>query len=191
MLLLVLPVLPLIATLIIADGGSVLYAHRRIGRNGREFGCLKFRTMRPDADAALLTVLAKDCFAQAEWAATRKLKEDPRITKLGRILRVTSLDELPQLLNVLRGDMSLVGPRPVTREELDIFYAGSDMAAYRSYLSLRPGLTGPWQISGRSNTGYCERVALDLAYARNLSFRGDLVILARTCVAVMQCKGAR
>lgn len=192
LLLFCLPIFLMIAVLVrVADEGPVFYSHRRVGRDGREFGCLKFRSMRPDADAMLAAVLESDPAAQDEWRTNRKLRNDMRVTRLGRVLRATSLDELPQLLNVLRGEMSLVGPRPVTRAELDTYYTANGIAADAVYLSMRPGITGLWQISGRSDTDYRERVALDLAYARNPSLRRDLAILLRTCVVVVWRKGAR
>ncbi len=172
-----------------ADGGPAFFAHRRVGRAGRAFGCLKFRTMHVDAERALADLLARDPAARAEWEGARKLRRDPRVTRLGRFLRASSLDELPQLLNVLRGEMSLVGPRPVTRDELERFYAffGGEAA----YLSVRPGLTGPWQVGGRSDSGFAERVALDVAYAEWPSLRADAAILLRTPGAVLRGRGAR
>jgi lipopolysaccharide/colanic/teichoic acid biosynthesis glycosyltransferase len=186
LLLLLLPVLLLIALAVRSDGGPAFYAHRRVGRGGSEFPCFKFRTMRMDADRVLEAMLHEQPALRLEWEATRKLRHDPRITRAGRVLRVASLDELPQLLNVLRGEMSLVGPRPVVRRELDQFYG----AAAGAYSSVRPGITGLWQVSGRSDVGYDMRVALDLAYAQNPSLRGDLVILWRTVGAVLRCRGA-
>lgn len=188
MLLVLLPVFLAITAAVAADGGPAFFSHRRVGRGGRSFGCLKFRSMRPDADRLLAELLARDPSARAEWGATRKLRRDPRITWIGKLLRVTSLDELPQMINVLRGDMSLVGPRPVVQEELDQHYAPALAAG--DYLSVRPGLTGPWQVSGRSNTGYHERIALDSDYARNPSLLRDLKILALTVVVVLRCRGA-
>jgi exopolysaccharide production protein ExoY len=188
LLLLMAPLLILIAAVVAADGGPILFAHRRVGRYGREFHCLKFRSMRPDAEQVLMKLLERDAVAHAEWTAARKLRRDPRVTPLGCILRATSLDELPQLLNVLRGEMSLVGPRPVLQEELNCFYAPT--GADKDYLSVRPGITGAWQASGRSNTSYAERVALDAAYVRNPSLRTDLVILVRTAGSVLICNGS-
>jgi lipopolysaccharide/colanic/teichoic acid biosynthesis glycosyltransferase len=188
LLLVLLPVFLAIAVVVAGDGGSALYSHRRVGRGGRTFGCLKFRSMRPNADRLLAELLAREPSARAEWEATRKLRRDPRVTPIGRLLRATSLDELPQLINVLRGDMSLVGPRPVVQEELDQHYAPAAAAA--DYLSVRPGVTGLWQVSGRSDTDYRERVALDAHYARNPSLRKDLVLLALTVVVVLRCRGA-
>ena len=170
------------------DGGPGLYGHVRIGRHGRAFRCLKFRTMVMDADAVLACHLAENSAARTEWLATRKLTADPRITAAGRILRASSLDELPQLFNVLRGEMSLVGPRPVVQAELDTFYRPRDAAAY---LSVRPGLTGLWQVSGRSDVDYARRVGLDTAYVRNASLTLDAQILLRTVKVVLLRQGAR
>jgi exopolysaccharide production protein ExoY len=168
------------------DGGPVIYRHRRVGRGGLAFDCLKFRTMRRDADRALDAHLARSPEARAEWAASRKLRHDPRVLgRLGRFLRETSLDELPQLFNVLGGAMSLVGPRPVVREEL-ARYAGQR----HWYLAVRPGVTGPWQVGGRSDTSYAVRVRLDVDYARNPSLRRDLGILLRTMRLLLSRKGA-
>jgi lipopolysaccharide/colanic/teichoic acid biosynthesis glycosyltransferase len=188
LLLLLLPVFLALAAAVAADGGRVFYSHRRVGRNGRTFGCLKFRSMRPDADRFLSDLLARDPAALAEWRAARKLRRDPRVTPVGRVLRATSLDELPQLINVLRGEMSLVGPRPVVQEELEQHYAPAGAAA--DYLSVRPGLTGPWQVSGRSDMDYRERVKLDADYARNPSLLRDLALLAYTVVVVLRRRGA-
>jgi len=180
------PVFLLLALLVRADGGPAFFAHRRVGRDGEEFGCLKFRSMVIDSQARLEALLASDPAARAEWEATRKLKNDPRVTKIGRFLRATSLDELPQLLNVLRGEMSLVGPRPVIQSELDRFYG----AAAFHYMSIRPGITGLWQVSGRSDTSYAQRVALDVAYVARPSLWQDIKILLRTPMAVLSRRGA-
>jgi Undecaprenyl-phosphate galactose phosphotransferase WbaP len=185
-LLLCLPVFGILALLIRADGGPALYAHERVGLGGRRFGCLKFRSMVTDSAGRLAALLEADPEARAEWEATRKLKDDPRVTRIGAFLRATSLDELPQLINVLRGEMSLVGPRPVVAAELAEHYG----AAAEHYLSVRPGITGLWQISGRSDTSYGERVALDVDYASNLSVWADLRILLRTPLAVLSRRGA-
>jgi lipopolysaccharide/colanic/teichoic acid biosynthesis glycosyltransferase len=144
--------------------------------------------MRPDAALALARLLQADTAAQEEWKLRRKLRRDPRITRVGRLLRASSLDELPQLFNVLRGDMSLVGPRPVLREELEQFYAPAGAA--QEYLSVRPGITGSWQVSGRSETSFAQRIALDVAYVRFPSLRKDLAILAGTAPAVVRRRGA-
>ena len=186
LLLLCAPVFGLLALLIRADGGPAFYAHERVGQGGRRFGCLKFRSMVTDSAARLAALLEASPEARAEWEATRKLKDDPRVTRVGAFLRATSLDELPQLLNVLRGEMSLVGPRPVVAAELAEHYG----TAAEHYLSVRPGITGLWQVSGRSDTSYGERVALDIDYATNLSVLADLRILLRTPLAVLSRRGA-
>jgi undecaprenyl-phosphate galactose phosphotransferase len=149
------------------------------------FGCLKFRTMVPDADGVLRRLLEVDPRARAEWERDFKLKDDPRITPIGDFLRRTSLDELPQLWNVLKGEMSLVGPRPIIEEEVERY---GDQVGY--YLETRPGITGLWQISGRNNIGYDDRVALDSWYVRNWSIWYDLVILVKTIAVVLRGKGA-
>ncbi len=179
--------LGLIALLVRADGGPVLFAHRRVGRGGASFGCLKFRSMVPDAERRLAALLARDPAARAEWEAARKLRDDPRVTWIGRFLRASSLDELPQLINVLKGEMSLVGPRPVQAAELATFYGA---AAAEHYMAVRPGITGLWQVSGRSDTSYARRVALDVAYVSRPSLRADLRILLRTPAAVLLRRGA-
>jgi lipopolysaccharide/colanic/teichoic acid biosynthesis glycosyltransferase len=186
LLLLALPVFLVIAALVKMDGGKAFYAHERVGRGGRLFGCLKFRSMVVDSDRRLAALLASDPQARAEWEATRKLKNDPRVTAIGRFLRASSLDELPQLLNVLKGEMSLVGPRPVQASELAAFYG----AAAQHYMAVRPGITGPWQVSGRSDTSYAQRVALDVAYVAHPSILADVKILLRTPVAVLARRGA-
>jgi exopolysaccharide production protein ExoY len=165
--------------------GPALFRHRRIGFNGKHFHCLKFRTMVSDAPERLRKLLESDPLAAAEWKTNRKLRNDPRITAIGGILRKSSLDELPQLFNVLKGDMSIVGPRPVTDEELDR-YASSVSA----YLSCRPGITGLWQVSGRSTTTYNKRVACDTFYARNWSLALDAKIIAVTVPALLASDNA-
>jgi undecaprenyl-phosphate galactose phosphotransferase len=180
--------LPLILIVTLAlrrQGGPVLFKHRRIGRDGEIFECLKFRTMVPDADRVLRDLLERRPDLKAQWLRDHKLKDDPRITRLGQFLRRTSLDELPQLWNVLRGEMSLVGPRPVVLEEL-IRYGSC--APY--YLSVRPGLTGMWQVNGRNNTSYRRRVALDVCYVRHQGFWLDFRILAKTVRVVFGDRGA-
>jgi lipopolysaccharide/colanic/teichoic acid biosynthesis glycosyltransferase len=180
------PLMALIAALVARDGGPVFYAHRRVGRDGTSFGCLKFRTMVPDAEQRLAELLERDPEARAEWETTRKLKRDPRVTPVGRFLRASSLDELPQLVNVLKGEMSLVGPRPVQQAELNDFYG----TAASHYRAVRPGLTGLWQISGRNDTSYAYRVALDVAYVSHATLLDDLRILLRTPFAVLRRRGA-
>ena len=160
--------------------GPALYRHRRVGFNGKHFDCLKFRTMVTDAPERLRKLLQSDAAAAAEWTANRKLRNDPRVTAIGAILRKSSLDELPQLFNVLKGEMSIVGPRPVTDEELARY--GSAKA---DYLACRPGITGLWQVSGRSNTTYGKRVACDTFYARNWSMALDAKIFIVTIPAVL------
>lgn len=168
-----------------ADGAPALFRQTRIGHQGRRFTCLKFRTMRPNAEQVLEEVLARDPAAHAEWERTRKLRDDPRLTGVGAFLRRTSLDELPQLLNVLRGEMSLVGPRPIVEEELMRY--GSRL---RWYEAVRPGITGLWQVSGRNDTSYSRRVALDVLYVKNMGLRFDLRILWRTIGVVLFGWGA-
>ena len=175
------PLMLVIASLIAATSGSqVIYGHMRVGRNGKEFKCLKFRSMVKNSEQVLQDLLDSDPEARAEWDRDFKLKNDPRITRLGRFIRRTSLDELPQLWNVLRGEMSVVGPRPVVQKELDLYYAG----ARRHYLSVPPGLTGLWQVSGRNDMSYEERVALDCRYVDTWNVFTVFAIVMRT-VGVM------
>ena len=159
--------------------GPVLFCHERVGFNGRRFKCLKFRTMAVDAQERLRRHLEVDANAAAEWAASRKLRADPRITFIGAMLRKSSLDELPQLFNVLKGDMSIVGPRPITEEELNRY-----SHAISAYFACRPGVTGLWQVSGRSSTTYRRRVVLDRYYANNWSMVLDAKIMIATIPAV-------
>jgi exopolysaccharide production protein ExoY len=159
--------------------GPVLFRHRRVGFNGKPFDCLKFRTMAIDAPERLRRHLEADPAAAAEWNATRKLRDDPRTTMIGVMLRRSSLDELPQLFNVLKGDMSIVGPRPVTEEEL-----GRYSDAITAYYACRPGITGLWQVSGRSNTTFQRRVVLDNYYAHHWSMVFDAKIIMATIPAV-------
>ena len=167
-----------------SQGGSGFYGHRRVGRDGYEFTCWKLRTMVPDSEAVLRNHLRFNQAAAREWAHHYKLRNDPRVTRFGRFLRKSSLDELPQLWNVLRGDMSLVGPRPVPRDEL-VEYHGN----LRAYLALRPGITGLWQVSGRNAVAYQDRVSLDLEYARRASLWFDLAILLRTIGVLLRRTG--
>ena len=180
------PILIVIALWIYKDSpGPVIFKHRRIGKNGKEFNCYKFRSMCVDAKERLEQLLANDPEARAEWEKDFKLKNDPRITKSGAFLRKTSLDELPQIFNVLKGEMSLVGPRPIIRDEMIRYGEYID-----DYLMVKPGITGMWQVSGRSDTGYKERVQLDSWYVRNWSVWLDLMLLWRTMKIVIKCKGA-
>ena len=169
---------------LVSQGRPIFIRHQRIGRGGASFPCLKFRTMVRDADAALVRHLAADPGAMLEWRATQKLRRDPRVTALGRVLRETSLDELPQLVNIVRGEMSLVGPRPIVTAEI-AHYGG----AFADYRSVRPGLTGLWQCSGRNDLGYEQRVMLDRQYVRTWSLWLDLAILLRTVPAVLRSRG--
>jgi len=184
---LMLPVLLALALCVRLSGpGPVFFRHSRLGRNGAKIGILKFRTMYADADERLRRILASDPAAAAEWQARFKLRNDPRITPLGRVLRRTSLDELPQIFNVLAGTLALVGPRPIVEDEKR-FYGES----YADFASVKPGVTGLWQVSGRSDTDYSRRVALDVWYVRNWSPWLDVWILFRTVVALVTMRGAR
>ena len=170
------PAFLLIAVLVsLSSPGPVFYLQKRVGRGYRRFGCIKFRTMRADADAVLQRVLAESPEMRAEFERDFKLRQDPRITPIGRFLRRSSLDELPQFLNVLRGEMSVVGPRPIVDKEMERYGPFMD-----EVLAVRPGLTGLWQVSGRNNLSYAKRVRLDLAYSRGRSFLLDLAIILRT-----------
>jgi exopolysaccharide production protein ExoY len=165
--------------------GPVLFRHRRVGFNGRPFGCLKFRTMVADAPERLRRLLETDAAAAAEWAQCQKLRHDPRVTPIGAILRKSSLDELPQLFNVLTGEMSIVGPRPVTEDELSRY--GTSVKAYTA---CRPGITGLWQVTGRSSTSYETRVSCDAYYARMWSLWLDSKIIIVTIPSVLFTKDA-
>nr|WP_165837263.1 sugar transferase [Phenylobacterium hankyongense] len=167
------------------DGGGAVFAHRRIGRNGRHFPCLKFRSMAVDAEQRLAELLARDPVARAEWEKDHKLRNDPRVTPLGAFLRKSSLDELPQLFNVLRGEMSLVGPRPIVDAEVAKYGR-----RFRHYCAVKPGITGLWQVSGRNDTSYRTRVALDCVYASRRNVWLDASVLARTVPAVLCRRGS-
>jgi exopolysaccharide production protein ExoY len=179
------PLMCAIAVMLRSEGGCVVYRHRRVGRDGRAFECLKFRSMVPDADRVLRELLESRPELKAEWLRGHKLRNDPRVTALGRFLRRTSLDELPQIWNVLRGEMSLVGPRPVVREELMRY--GRCLPIY---LSAKPGITGLWQVTGRNDTDYRRRVALDVYYVRKQNLLLDLYILIKTTRVVLGGGGA-
>lgn len=180
------PFLLILAALLLLDSpGPLFFAQQRIGRDGRAFPCLKFRTMCRNADQALQLHLAASNAARAEWARDHKLRDDPRITRLGKIVRKLSLDEFPQLINILRGEMSLVGPRPIIRSEA-IRYG----RYFDEYCRVKPGLTGLWQVSGRNNVTYRRRVSLDCYYVRNKNVLMDLMILFRTIPAVLSAKGS-
>lgn len=181
------PILILVALSIrLTSKGKAIYTQERIGRGGVPFRCYKFRTMYTDADLRLKSLLEADMDLKREWLSCRKLKRDPRITPIGSFLRKTSLDELPQFWNVLKGDLSVVGPRPVVRAELQQFYG--EKAS--SVLSIRPGLTGIWQVSGRNDTCYNTRVKLDEEYVNNRSFLLDLKLIIKTIPAMISSKGA-
>ena len=181
-LMLAAPVMLLVALLIrMSLGGPAVFSHTRVGFRGKPFSCYKFRSMVANSAEVLSQHLADNPEAAREWEQSRKLRNDPRVTLLGQMLRKSSLDELPQLFNILRGEMSCVGPRPIVQEELCRY--GPHMG---EYLQARPGLTGLWQVSGRSSTDYAERVSLDSHYVRNWSPWLDLVILLQTVIAVMR-----
>jgi Undecaprenyl-phosphate galactose phosphotransferase WbaP len=173
------------AALYLTTGGPILYKHKRYGRNGTQFGALKFRTMVPNADSLLQEYLAGSPTILLEWQRDQKLKNDPRVTPLGRIMRRLSLDELPQLFNVIRGDMSLVGPRPIVKSEISKYGTGYDL-----YQRVLPGITGLWQVSGRNLTTYQQRIAFDEFYVNNWSFWLDMYILVRTIRVVLMSEGA-
>jgi lipopolysaccharide/colanic/teichoic acid biosynthesis glycosyltransferase len=177
-----LPLIAVMALLVSLDGGAPFYRQRRIGRAGRVFGLWKIRTMVRDADAQLEAHLAASPSAAREWHATQKLRDDPRITRVGRFLRKTSLDELPQFWNVLTGDMSLIGPRPMMVEQAEL-YPG------RAYYALRPGITGPWQVSDRNDTTFAARAEYDQAYYDGLSLGVDAAIFLRTFAVILLCTG--
>jgi len=180
------PIMLLIALAVkCQDRGSVIFSHRRLGAGGKAFNCLKFRTMVPNAEERLQALLDSDPDARAEWAVDHKLRDDPRVTWLGRALRSSSLDELPQFFNVLRGDMSIVGPRPIVLSEVEKYGQ-----AARVIQSVRPGLTGLWQVSGRNKLSYEQRVALDLVYLRKRSLGFNLWIMWKTIPAVLLRDGS-
>ena len=185
-LLFFLPLMILVALAIwCQDRGPVFFAHRRIGRDGRKFPCLKFRSMAIDAEELLQEVLSSDAKARDEWERDHKLRRDPRVTKLGLFLRRSSLDELPQLINVIRGEMDLVGPRPIVDGEVCKYGA-----RFKHYCAVNPGITGLWQVSGRSDSSYRSRVAMDCVYAKSKSLPLDLWILVVTVPAVLLRKGS-
>ncbi|MBB5225284.1 undecaprenyl-phosphate galactose phosphotransferase WbaP [Treponema ruminis] len=180
------PVLLLVSLIVkITSPGPIFYGHKRIGKNGKEFKCWKFRSMVIDADKQLEKILAENPEMRAEWEKDRKFTNDPRVTKIGKILRKTSIDEIPQFFNIFTGEMSFIGPRPVTEPELAKYGKKSDFI-----LSVQPGLSGMWQISGRSDTGYEERVTLDSYYIQNWSVWLDIWIIIKTVYVVLRGKGA-
>lgn len=184
-LLLVSPLLLILVVALRLQQGPMFFSQKRVGMDGELFKCFKFRTMVVDAEEKLQELINQDSTAAKEWEKCQKLKNDPRITRIGSFLRKSSLDELPQLYNVLKGDMSLVGPRPVTPEELKRYGASK-----KYYLRLKPGITGIWQISGRSDVDYSRRVAMDRRYSMAASPIMDLRILSKTVLVVLAKKGA-
>jgi len=169
----------------LGDRGPVFYRHQRIGQHGKPFQCLKFRSMRVDSAEVLAELLATDPVARAEWERDQKLSNDPRIHPVGQFLRKTSLDELPQFWNVLKGDMSIVGPRPIIAEEAKRYDRH-----FADYCAVRPGITGAWQVGGRNLVSYEERVALDVDYVRNATLMDDIRIVLRTISVVLRREGA-
>ncbi|PQV55171.1 lipopolysaccharide/colanic/teichoic acid biosynthesis glycosyltransferase [Defluviimonas denitrificans] len=176
------PLILLLALLVAADGSNPFYWNERVGRRGRNFRMLKLRTMVPDADKMLEDYLSRNAEARLEWNSTQKLKSDPRITRIGRFLRKTSLDELPQLWNVLTGDMSLVGPRPMMPSQRPLYHG-------LAYYSLRPGITGIWQVSDRNESAFSKRAEYDSAYDEKLTFRMDMWLLWSTVRVVLKGTG--
>jgi len=169
----------------LSDGGPAIYAQERIGFGGKTFKCMKFRSMVTNSQEVLEDILKNDPAAAAEWAEDQKLRNDPRITKIGNLLRKTSLDELPQLFNVLKNDMSIVGPRPIIQDEVKRYGR-----FFKDYTSVKPGITGLWQVSGRNDTTYAERVRMDRLYSKRNSVTGDIAIIAKTIPAMLASKGA-
>ncbi|MAP95535.1 MAG: UDP-phosphate galactose phosphotransferase [Ponticaulis sp.] len=180
------PLLLAIAVLIkLDDGGPVLFRQRRIGRDGRHFPFLKFRSMSVNAEAALAELIQRDAEAAKEWNKYKKLKKDPRITKIGHFIRRSSIDELPQLINILTGDMSVIGPRPIMSDQIDDYGSNFD-----HYCAVRPGLSGLWQVSGRNEKTFQERASLDAEYVKSWTFFGDVKLVAQTVPVVLLSKGS-
>ncbi len=179
------PFLLVVSLAVASSGRPIVFAHTRIGRGGKQFKCYKFRTMVPDAEHVLRALLAASEDARLEWARDHKLRNDPRVTRIGAFLRKTSLDEIPQLFNVLAGHMSLVGPRPIVQQELNRYGR-----AARWYLAVRPGMTGLWQVSGRNDTDYRRRIALDAYYVKSASWQLELSIFLMTIRVVLGRRGA-
>ena len=179
------PLFVIIAALLLAtEGRPIFIRQQRIGRGGKSFACLKLRTMVKNADETLAAHLAANPCARREWDETRKLRDDPRVTALGQVLRKSSFDELPQLFNIVRGEMSLVGPRPIVADEIPRYGA-----YFLDYAKVRPGLTGLWQVSGRNDVSYNYRVQLDVRYVQQISIANDVVILLKTIPAVVKASG--
>lgn len=180
------PLMLFVAALVhLQDGGPVIFRQRRVGRGGRPFSCLKFRTMAVDAEQILNDVLRMSAQRRLEWEREHKLRNDPRVTRLGAFLRRTSIDELPQLFNVLKGEMSLVGPRPIVEAEINRYGP-----RFKYYTAVRPGITGLWQVSGRNDLSYRTRVAMDVTYVRTRTAKLDLRIMLATVYAVVMQRGS-
>lgn len=179
------PVMLFIFVMIRKTGPQAVFSHQRVGERGKPFGCLKFRTMVVNAQEVLEELLDNDSVARKQWEKDFKLKHDPRVTRIGAFLRKTSLDELPQLFNVIKGEMSLVGPRPVISEEIKRYGVDADY-----YFVVRPGMTGLWQVSGRNDVDYNERISMDVEYVRGWSFWSDIEILFKTVGVVFGKNGA-
>jgi len=186
LLFLSLPIVVLSLLIRLDSPGPAIFSQYRVGKKGKTFKCYKFRTMSNNAEEKLVELINGNDDIRREWQVVWKIKDDPRVTRLGKFLRATSLDELPQLVNVLKGEMSLVGPRPVTQEEINKYYKDAAELCF----SLPPGITGLWQVSGRSNTSYEYRIALDSWYVRNWNLWLDFVILFKTIKAVLKKEGA-
>jgi len=185
LLLFFLPLIIFIAMAVMLDGGPPLFSHTRVGANGKPFRCWKLRTMVVGAEFRLQSFLAANPDARAEWESIRKLTNDPRVTPIGRFLRRSSLDELPQFFNVLKGDMSLVGPRPIASDEIALY-----ADRFLEYKSCRPGMTGLWQIMTRNSTTYARRTELDNLYVAHWSLRRDFLILLKTIRVFISFRGA-
>lgn len=179
-----LPLVALAALALWLTGVNPFYSQLRVGLNGTTFRLWKLRTMRPDADQVLEQILRNDPAKRAEWDSTQKLKEDPRVTRLGHLLRKTSMDELPQFLNVLRGDMSLLGPRPIMLDQRALY--GPTLHVYTA---MRPGISGLWQVTERNDAEFARRAEIDVEYARSLSFKGDLRLIWQTFRTVLRSTG--
>ena len=175
------PIFIIIAILIkLGSRGPIFFVHKRIGQNKKKFNCLKFRTMHPEAEDLLKNLLSKNNDLKKEYQKDHKIKNDPRITPIGKFLRKTSLDEIPKFINVIKGDMSIVGPRPIVKEEVSKYGT-----SFHKVFSVRPGITGLWQVSGRNNLSYEKRVQIDKIYAQNRNFLMDLRIIFRTLGVIL------
>lgn len=187
LLIILFPVLLFITIILFSSQRAVLFKHQRVGLNGKCFYLLKFRTMVQNADEELQKILQKDDALRQEWNETRKLRDDPRITAIGQFLRKTHLDELPQLINVLRRDLSLVGPRPITEEEFLIYFSGQK--SIDAYQSIKPGITGIWTTRGYDGMKFSDRINMELSYLDQINIITDFRILLRTVEAAVKSKG--